>query len=450
MIVRKPDMTPTKTPMALLPVEKRFASNDEVKLGYTKEQAIAEAQRCMNCPERYCEEHCPAHTAISDFIDQIRKGDFERAWDIIAATNPMAGITSRVCPCEQQCESHCTRGIKSEPVAIGSLERFVCDWHGSKDNNGQSAALPPVGKKVAVIGSGPAGLACAITLARAEVNVTVYEKDDRIGGVLAWGIPSFVLPEHHLENLINELKSWRVEFKNNTELDKDFTLDDVRSQYDAVFLGVGAGKVTGIPFPVDGKVEGVMQADDYLAALEKPQADTVTVFGGGGTAIDAARVALRSGAKRVQLVYRRTEVEIPATRDEIALAKEEGVEFVTLTSPKRIVAEAGRITGVECDCMGLSSPEYPGGRRTVVPSGKTVVLKSDLALFALGFEIEPVDGVASDSLNRITVDDQYRTSIDGVYAGGDVVTGPSTVVKAVAAGRDAARAILERFSRELG
>jgi glutamate synthase (NADPH/NADH) small chain len=440
MSVRRPNMTPHKTPMAEQPVETRIKNLSEVGLGYTTEQAMAEAERCMNCPERYCAENCPAHTAIPVFIEKIRAGDFEKAYEIIASTNPCAAISSRLCPYERQCESACTRGIKHEPVAIGRLERFVCDKHRLKG----AEILYPASKKTgsaAIVGSGPAGLCCARVLVRAGVSVTVFEKSNRVGGALSWGIPAFVVPKVLLGDLVGELVTYGVTFKTGMELGRDMTLSDLHSKFDAVFLASGAGKPSGFP-PMDGQ-PGVMQAADYLAAPLKPSAARVAVFGDGGTAIDTARAVLRAGADEVSLVIWRTEKEIPTTQAELELARTEGVKVITLLSPAGFITESGKLTGVECHIMTFTAPDYPGGFGNVVPSGRRVVIDADLAIIAFGFVNKPVEGVETDSRNRIIVDEQYMTSKSRIFAGGEAVTGPSTFMKSAATGMAAAEAMLQ-------
>lgn len=441
--IRRPNMEPCKIPMAMQPVKERIGNEKEVELGYTKEQAMTEAERCLNCPERYCAAHCPAQTAIPEFVEAIRLEDFTQAYEIISRTNPLADISSRVCPYECQCESHCTRSIKNEPVAIGRLERFVCDWHSTHEDDIHTP-VEQQDRTVAVVGSGPAGLNCALSLAKAGIKVTVMEKEKYIGGVMAWGIPSFVLPKNLLEKLIKELRSYNVTFELEKELGKDMALTDLQSKYDAVFLATGAARPVNLS--AEGvQSDGVLQAIDYLAAEKKPAAKRVTVFGGGNTAIDAARAALRSGAEQVQLVYRRTESEIPANQKDISLAKEEGVEFITLTGPVKFITENGTLIAVECERMVLTAPDYPGGRKNVEPSGEKVVFETDLAVLALGFRNEKVDDLELDNQNRIIVDKQYLTNIDNVYAGGDAATGPATLMKAAAAGKDAAMAIMNQF-----
>lgn len=442
MTIRRPNMVPNKTSMAVQPIEARTKNELEVELGYTKEEAMSEAERCLDCPEKYCLEHCPVHTAIPDFIREIREGNFEKAYDIIEESNPLADIASRVCPCSLQCESHCTRGIKSEPVAIGRLERFVRDVNTDRLSN-RKLHITPKDLMVAVVGAGPAGLTCALNLAKESVKVTVFEKSDRLGGAMGWGIPSFVLPKSLPERLIARLEDYGVVFVTGVQLGRDKSLSELQEQYDAVFIATGAG------IPVNaghGQIDGLMQAADYLAAEQKPKLNKVMVFGGGSTAIDAARAALRTGAGQVRLVYRRTETEMPATKDEIELAKEEGVEFFPLTAPVEFIANDGKLTAVKCEKMELAAPDYPGGRKNSAPTGNYTVYDTDLAVLALGFNNEPVSGLKMDSRNRIIVDKSGLTSERLIYAGGDAVNGPSTLMKASAAGWDAAKAILSRLA----
>lgn len=441
--IRKPDMSPNKTPMPMQEAAERTRNTDETALGYTAEQAMAEAGRCMDCPDRWCAEACPAHVPIPEFAAQIRAGDFKAAYELISKHNSMPEISSRVCPQERQCESRCTRAIRSEAVAIGRLERFVADWHNTNSNGGHQAAYIPrykLDKKVAVVGSGPAGQTCALSLAKSGFRVTVFEKSGKPGGIPAWGIPGFVLPVRLPEKQIAALLEAGVEIKTGMALGTDVTLDNLCESYDAVFVAVGAGKP--VPLAAEGaNVSGVVQAADYLAAGDKPTAKNVVVIGGGSTAIDAARAAVRTGAVSVKVLYRRSEAEMPATAEELTLSKDEGVEFVYLVNPARFIESGGRLGGVECDKMEFAAPDYPGGRRNVKPSGASVVIEAELAVLALGFENVHIDGLESDSRNRIITGEDFRTSVPGVYAGGDAVTGAATLIKAVAAGKDAAVSI---------
>ena len=268
MSIRKPDMSPHKTEIPMLEVSERINNFDEAVLGYTKEQAMAEAERCMNCPERYCAAHCPAHTYIPEFIAEIREGNFEAAYQLIARTNPLMGISGRICPQEYQCESHCTRGIKSEPVAIGRLERFVSDWHATHSKT-EPLKVSEQDMRVAVVGSGPAAITCALSLAKSGFDVTILEKSSRLGGVLSWGIPSFVLPAALLAEQLAALSEAGVKVKNNMALGKDISPESLRKEYDAVFIAIGAGK----PIPMNGEgadMPNVLQATDYLSADKPP------------------------------------------------------------------------------------------------------------------------------------------------------------------------------------
>ncbi len=441
---RKPNMAPCQTPMAEQPMPERLFNFDEVALGYTPEQAMAEAERCLNCPDRYCSAHCPAHSYIPEFIAEVRAGRFEAAWELLRRTNPMMEISGRVCPCERQCESRCTRGIKSEPVAIGRLERFVGDWHRT-----HSASNPPMpqskGKRIAVVGAGPAGLTCALSLAVAGFDVTIYEKSQRLGGIPIWGIPAFVLPGNLMEYQIRQLRELGVPFHTGAALGSDFTVEQLRAAYDAVFVATGAERPVS-PAAEGLDLPGVVQAKDYLTESGRYPGKTVLVFGGGNTAIDVARTALRQGADSVRLAYRRTQADMPCTQEEWRIAQTEGVELIPLVAPDRMIATSGRLAGVECSQMELAPPDYPGGRNNVRPSGQHIVLECDLAVLALGFENIPVPSLPCDNAGRIMVGRDLATNVDGVYAGGDAVTGPATLMKAVAAGKDAAAAIFARLA----
>lgn len=441
---RKPNMTLHKIPMEERPMPKRLDSFDEVALGYTPEQAMAEAERCLNCPDRYCSAHCPAHSYIPEFIAEVRAGRFESAWELLRRTNPMAEISSRVCPYECQCESRCTRGIKGEPVAIGRLERFVADWNRSHRPPAAVCAQPN-GKTVAVVGAGPAGLTCALSLAVAGFQVTIYEKSQQLGGVPAWGIPSFVLPKHLMGHQINQLRALGVTFHTGVSLGTDITVEQLRANCDAVFVATGAGRPVALNNE-GADLPGVVQAKDYLTDSGRYPGRSVLVFGGGNTAIDAARTALRQGAASVRLVYRRTEADMPATREELDIARTEGVELTELAAPMRFLSDRGTLCSVECERMVPTAPDYPGGRNNAASSGEHVKLDCDLAVLALGFENETIPGLPADEKGRIQVDRSYATSIDGVYAGGDAVTGAATLMKAVAAGKDAAAAIFTQLA----
>lgn len=436
---RRPNMSFHKTPMREQPIPERLKNFEEVALGYTVEEARQEAERCLNCPERYCARHCPAHNYIPEFIAEIRCGDLEAAWRRLSQTNPFMEVSGRVCPYECQCEGHCTRGIKSEPVAIGRLERFVADWH-RKECQLKTAPIEPAGKRVAIVGAGPAGMTCALSLSNAGFQVTVYEKTGAAGGVAGWGIPPFVLPRHIVGRLFEQMIAQGVIFKANAELGRDISLAQLREENDAVFVATGAELPVSLALPGSGLPQ-VAQAKDYLTRPEGYDAKDVIVLGGGNTAIDAARTALRCGAESVRIVYRRMEEDMPATMEERRVAKMEGAQIIPLTAPVCFLEKDGALSGVECDVMELTEPDYPGGRNNVRPGGKRIVLDCDLAVLALGFSNLPVEGLPMDSRNRILVNKDYSTSADKVYAGGDAVNGSSTLMKAVTAGKDAAASI---------
>lgn len=435
--MKKPNMTLEKTSMPMQPSHERASSFSEAALGYTMEQAISEAERCLGCPAKYCQRSCPIHVPIPDFIAEVRQGNLQAAYDIIRGRNFMPCISGRVCPQENQCEKNCTRAIKGQAVAIGRLERFVADY--AKDSGAVTAAASK-SAKAAVIGSGPAGLSCARVLAAAGYPVTIFEARSEPGGIAAYGIPEFVLPPELLKTQLDELIAMGVRIRTGTVLGKDFTLRQLMDDgYQALFVGTGAEK----PVETDcGGAEFVIQAADYLSAARNGNAPevkgTVVVVGGGNTAVDAARTAVRCGAERTVLMYRRTEEEIPARLEEIQWAREEGVEIMTLSSPVAFEESTVKFAKME-----LTAPDYPGGRKNVAPvAGSEETLEAELVILALGFENKPVDSLETDAKNRILVDDRGQTSFEGVFAGGDAVSGPSTLIKAAAAGARAAEAMI--------
>lgn len=446
MSVRRPDMSPRKTPMAMQAAEVRRKNFDEVALGYTEEEARAEAERCMDCPDRFCADGCPAHTYIPEFISAIRGGDYDLAYDLIERTNPMPGVSSRVCSCARQCESRCARGIRGEPVAIGSLERFVVDWH---DSHAPARAHGSKGRSngytAAVVGSGPAGLTCALSLAKCGFSVTLLEKERRLGGAAAWGIPSFVLPQDQLRSVLDALKSSGVKVKTGVELGQDCTVGSLRAEYDVVFLATGASKPV-LPEADGLELTGVLPVRDFLLSGKKLTGKKVLVLGGGIAAVTASRTAVRLGASSVRLCCRRPEEELTVAPEELALAKEEGVEVLGLLSPAAFLGEKGALTRVSFLRMELCAPDYPGGRKNIRPAGGEAVLDADLAVCALGYANVPLGGVRLDGQGRVAVDKNYETSVPGVYAGGNAITGPTTLMAAAASGKDAAAAIFSRFS----
>lgn len=441
--IRKPNMTPEKTPMPSLNPDDRMDNFKEVALGYTKEMAMEEATRCMNCPAQYCVRSCPLHNPIPEFIAKVREGDFEGAWNLLQENSPMPEICSRVCAQERQCECNCTRGIKSEPVGIGRLERFVADYHYFNVKEQDPVVLSNQ-KRVAVIGSGPAGLSCAWELRKEGFEVTVMEQEAFYGGVPVYGIPEFVLPNAMMDNLVKRLEKQGVVFQKQTKVtDADALL---KQGYDAVFAGIGASK--SIQAGIDGEgLNGVYSATEYLMKVNMEKSEelkhkkNVIVVGGGNTAIDAARSAKRMGAEHVYLVYRREKIDMPARKEEIAHAKEEGIEFKFLLSPVRINGE-NRVKELVCQQMEAGPYEYPGGRRIPVEvKDQQVKFAADLIIFALGYKVDPIKGLENTKKGAIKINDFYETSKENVYAGGDIVNGAATLVQAAADGKNAAKAI---------
>ena len=436
----------------------------EVALGYTAEVARAEANRCLNCKNKPCISGCPVNIDIPEFIAQIKKGDYEAAYSVISESSSLPAVCGRVCPQESQCEKHCTLGIRFEPVAIGRLERFVADRHNEKSNNAPEKPNSN-GTRVAIIGSGPAGLACAGDLAKRGYQVTIFEALHSAGGVLVYGIPEFRLPKSIVEKEIDTLKALGVEIKTDVVIGKTLTVDELfESGYKAVFIGSGAGlpKFMGI----DGEgFNGVYSANEFLTRINlmkayEPDSRTpircgkkVLVVGGGNVAMDAARCARRLGAK-VTIVYRRTENELPARKEEIEHAKEEGVEFMFLTSPVEILGdESGNVCGMVCREMTLSEPDESGRARPIPLYESDFTIGADCVIMALGTSPNPLirnttDGLETKKWGGIIVDEETGlTSREGVYAGGDAVTGSATVILAMGAGKQAAAAINKKLMK---
>ncbi len=456
-----PNMSLKKNPMPSQSPEERSKNYKEVALGYTREQAIDEAQRCLHCKNRPCVSGCPVRIHIPDFIAKVAEGEFEEAYQIISQSSSLPAVCGRVCPQESQCEMHCVRGIKGEPVGIGRLERFVADWH-----NAHSEAAPAVpeqnGHKVAVIGSGPSGLTCAGDLAKKGYKVTVFEALHTAGGVLVYGIPEFRLPKSIVQKEIDSLRALGVDVETNVVIGKTITIDELMSEYgyEAVFIGSGAGlpKFMGIP---GENLKGVYSANEFLTRINlmkayKPVCDTpiqhgkhVAVVGGGNVAMDAARCARRLGAE-VTVIYRRTEAELPARREEVEHAMEEGIEFRFLTNPVEVLAgEQGWMCGVRCQRMELGEPDASGRRRPVAVEGSEFDLEMDCMIMALGTSPNPLiksttQGLETQKWGGIVADEATGlTSREGIYAGGDAVTGAATVILAMGAGKNAAAAIDE-------
>ena len=460
-----PNLSLTKEKMPELAPDVRNKNFDEVALGYTKEQAVAEAQRCLQCKHKPCVGGCPVQIDIPAFIHKVAQEDFEGAYAIISASSALPAVCGRVCPQEPQCEGKCVRGIKGEPVAIGRLERFVADWHMAHAT--QATQKPKTnGKKVAVIGSGPAGLTCAGDLARKGYEVTVFEALHVAGGVLVYGIPEFRLPKDIVAKEIEGLKALGVRVETNMVIGRIRSIDELFQQgFDSVFIGTGAGlpRFMGIP---GENLKGVFSANEFLTRINlmkayQPDSETpvwrgqrVAVVGGGNVAMDAARCAKRLGAQEVSIVYRRSMDEIPARKEEIHHAIEEGIIFRTLTNPVEVLGDQHQnVTGLTCVEMTLGEPDEQGRRRPIVKEGSEHILPMDTVIMAIGTSPNPLIRATTPGLetNRwgciVTQDSTGQTSRQGVYAGGDAVTGAATVILAMGAGKDAAKAIDQELNR---
>jgi len=454
------NMSLKKNPMPSQEPDVRSKNFDEVALGYTPEQAIDEAQRCLNCRHKPCIAGCPVMVNIPEFIARVAEGSFEEAYRIIAATSALPAVCGRVCPQETQCEKYCVRGIKGEPVAIGRLERFVADWHNA--NSAADCAKPvPNGHKVAVVGSGPAGLTCAGDLARLGYEVTVYEALHLAGGVLVYGIPEFRLPKAIVQKEVEGLKAMGVTVATDIVVGRTITIDELLDEYgfEAVFIGSGAGLPMFMDIP-GINCRGVYSANEFLTRINLmkaylPDSDTpiqrpkrVAVVGGGNVAMDAARCAKRLGAE-VYILYRRGMEELPARREEVEHAEEEGIIFKTLHNPVEIFAdENDDVNRVRCIRMELGEPDASGRRRPIEIPGSEFDIEVDCVIMALGTSPNPLikDTTKGLEINRkggIVVNEDGLTSRERVYAGGDAVTGAATVILAMGAGKTAAKAIDE-------
>lgn len=454
---------PNKNAMPMQEPSKRIHNFDEVALGYTKEIAVAEAQRCLNCKNKPCVVGCPVNISIPDFISEIKKGDFDEAYSIIAENSSLAAVCGRVCPQETQCESKCTLGIKFEPVAIGRLERFVADYHNS--NFDGNVALPnAINKKIAIIGSGPSGLSCAGELAKKGYKVTVFEALHRAGGVLVYGIPEFRLPKTIVDMEIQSLKAYGVQFQTNVVVGKTVTVDELKEGgYDAVFVGTGAGLPNFMEIPGEG-LNGVYSANEFLTranlmkAYEKNsstpimQARSVAVIGGGNVAMDAARTAIRLGAESVYIVYRRSMQELPARKEEVEHAVEEGIKFELLRSPVEIIGSGNFVKGLKVRKCELGAPDERGRRRPVEIENSDYIIDVDCVITAIGTSPNPLIKNTTPEIKFtdkgcIIVGEDGKTSKDGIYAGGDAVTGAATVILAMGAGKTAAQSIDKYLSQ---
>ena len=460
-IIPKKHEMPTQEPAV------RAHNFDEVALGYTEEIALAEAQRCLTCKNRPCVEGCPVNVQIPDFIAKMKTGDFEGAYQIISQTSALPAVCGRVCPQERQCESKCTLGIKFEAVGIGRLERFAADYH--RKSGAKNAAKPaPNGHKVAIVGSGPSGLTCAGDLARKGYKVTVYEALHVAGGVLVYGIPEFRLPKAIVAEEVEGLKELGVDIETNVIIGKTLTIDELFDMgYEAVFVGSGAGLPNFMNIPGES-LKGVYSANEFLtrsnlmkAYKENPvtpimKGGNVAVVGGGNVAMDAARTALRLGADKVYIVYRRSLEELPARKEEVEHAMEEGIDFRLLCNPLEILGYNnpenprnpmnGFVQKIRCIKMELGEPDASGRRRPVEIEGSEFDLDVDTVIMAIGTSPNPLiksttKGLEVNRKGGIIVNEDGLTTRDNVYAGGDAVTGAATVISAMGAGKTAAAAI---------
>lgn len=462
------NMNPKKNPMPSQEPSVRARNFREVALGYSEETALDEAARCLNCKNMPCVSGCPVNIHIPAFIEKVREGDFEGAYEIITKASSLPAVCGRVCPQESQCEAKCVRGIKGEPVGIGRLERFVADWH-NDHSDGAVKKVPSNGHRAAVVGSGPSGLTCAGSLAKRGYDVTVFEALHTAGGVLVYGIPEFRLPKAIVKKEVDTLKALGVKIETNVVIGKTVTVDELFDMgFEAVFIGSGAGLPMFMNIPGES-LKGVYSANEFLTRNNLMKAyregsDTpvmhakrVAVVGGGNVAMDAARTALRLGAEKVYIVYRRSMAELPARREEVEHAMEEGIRFDLLTNPVEILGynnpddrrdpKNGCVTGIKCIKMELGEPDERGRRRPVEIPGSEFEMDVDCVIMALGTSPNPLiksttEGLEVNRRGGIVVNEETgATSREGVFAGGDAVTGAATVILAMGAGKTAAAAI---------
>ena len=455
------NLSMTKNPMPEQDAAVRTGNFDEVALGYTEEQARSEAARCLDCKNAPCRTGCPVSVKIPRFLEKVREGKFEQAYQIITSTNSLPAVCGRVCPQETQCESMCARGIKGESVGIGRLERFVADWHMANAKKKAPEAPKSNGRRVAVIGSGPAGLTCAGDLRKLGYDVTVFEAFHKSGGVLVYGIPQFRLPKEIVAREIENLQQMGVKIVNNAIIGKSITVDELFEEgFEAVFIGSGAGLPQFLHIPGENLL-GVYSANELLTRTNLMKAyrddyDTpikrfhrVAIVGAGNVAMDAARVSKRLGAEHVYIVYRRGRGELPARREEVDHAEDEGVEFMLLNNPCAILGdENGHVTGIECVRQELGEPDAKGRRKPMEIPGSNWVLDVDTVVIAIGTSPNPLirnttGGLSFTKKGGIEADEGGRTSREGVFAGGDAVTGAATVILAMGAGKAGAKSIDE-------
>lgn len=458
------NMSPNKVPMPQQEPDVRNKNFDEVATGYTAEMAMEEASRCINCKNKPCMTGCPVNVPIPGFIEQVAAGDFEKAYEIITSENALPAICGRVCPQENQCEGKCVRGIKGEPVSIGRLERFVADYH-MQHGTKPSYDIKPNGRRVAVVGSGPAGITCAGELARKGYEVTIFEALHKAGGVLSYGIPEFRLPKSLVAKELENVTDLGVKIETNVVVGRSITVDDLFEKgYDAVFLGTGAGLPNFLRIPGENLL-GVYSANEFLTRVnlmkgyKKGEVPTpvkigkrVAVVGAGNVAMDAARTAKRLGAEEVYIVYRRGEEEVPARKEEVEHAKEEGVIFKLLNNPVKIHGDDGWVKGIEVVEQKLGEPDASGRRRPEPIEGSNKIVDVETVVIAIGQSPNPLirqttKGLETEKWGGIIVnEDTNESTRKNVYAGGDVVTGAATVILAMGAGKKAAKAIDESFA----
>ena len=459
-----PNMSKTKVPVREQEPLVRARNFDEVCYGYNEEEAVEEAGRCLNCKNARCIEGCPVSINIPGFIKKVVEKDFAGAYQVISESSSLPAVCGRVCPQESQCEARCVRGIKDEPVGIGRLERFVADWHNAQE---ESAVSKPVsnGRKVAVIGSGPSGLTCAGDLAKKGYDVTVFEALHLAGGVLVYGIPEFRLPKSIVQQEVDTLRKLGVKIETNMVIGRVLSIDELMDEqgFEAVFIGTGAGLPRFMNIPGENFC-GVYSANEFLtrtnlmkaykedAATPIMHAKRVAVVGGGNVAMDAARSAMRLGADTVYIVYRRSEEELPARAEEIEHAKEEGVVFHMLSNPLEILGDENEfVTGMRIQKMALGEPDASGRRRPVPVEGSEELLDVDAVIMAIGTSPNPLiksttKGLETQRWGGIVADEHGATTREGVFAGGDAVSGAATVILAMGAGKTAAAAIDEYLS----
>lgn len=454
-----PNMSLKKTKMPHQDPSKRVTNFNEVALGYTEEQAVNEANRCLNCKHKPCVSLCPVSIDIPSFISKIKEKNFEEAYKIISKSSSLPAVCGRVCPQEVQCESKCVRGLKGDPVAIGNLERFVADWH-NKNAKKQPKTKNNSKQKIAVVGSGPASLACAGDLAQKGYRVTIFEALHIPGGVLVYGIPEFRLPKNIVEKELQNLKDIGVEIQTNVVIGSSITIDELFSQnYKAVFIGSGAGLPRFMNIPGEN-LNGVYSANEFLTRINLMKAymsnsstpikkcKKVAIVGGGNVAMDAARSAKRLGAEEVYVIYRRSEKEMPARLEEIKHAKEEGIIFKTLCNPKEIQGDSNYfVNKIICSEMILGEPDQSGRRRPIKKENSDFAIDVDCVVISIGTSPNPLiknntPGLKTNDWGGLIVNEETGlTSKEGVFAGGDVVTGSATVILAMGAGKTASKAI---------